>query len=71
MKGDDAVPVCNGRYVPRGGADGFTHLAGKLLQIPHGGVFAEDHTAVLLGVNLQGVAVTDNIDTENLVLVVF
>ena len=57
--------------MPGSGPDGLTHLGSELLQVAHRGILTEDHAPVLLRINLQRVTVTDNIDTENLVLVVF
>ena len=56
---NDAVPVRHSGNMAGGGADGFAHGGCKFLQIPHGGVFTEDHPAVLLGVNLQRVTFPD------------
>ena len=52
---DDGIPVGNSRDTAGVSADAFTDLPGKILQISHGGIFTENHTAVLFRVNLQRV----------------
>ena len=59
VKGDDAVPVGNGGNMAGGGADGFAHLGGEFLQVPHGGILPEDHSPVLFRIDLQRVALAD------------
>ena len=66
-EGDDALPIGHGGDAPGVGADGITHLGGKILQIPHGRILAEDHTAVFFRVNFQRVALSYNIDIVDLV----
>ena len=58
-EGDDGVPVRHRGDAPGVGADGVAHLAGEILQVPHGGVFAEDHASVFFGVDLKGIALPD------------
>ena len=69
--GDHAVPVCHDDRCTGGFAQRFAQLRGKLVYPAQQGVLLENHLAVLARVNLKRVTVADNIDTENLVLVVF
>ena len=71
MHGDDRIPVADRRDMPGVFPDRLADLPRKIPQIAHRRILLEDHLTVLLRVDLQRVAVTDNMDTENLVLVAF
>ena len=66
VDGNDAVPVGYGGDVPAAGANGLAHLGGEFLQVPHGGVFAEDHAPILFCIDLQGITLTDAKGTPDL-----
>ena len=65
--GDDGVPVGDGADAAGGAAHGLTQLGGKVLHAAQQGIFFENHLAVPAGVDLQRVAVADNIGTKDLV----
>lgn len=65
--GNDAVPVTYGGDALRGFAQAVANLGGKVPQLANGGILLEDQLPILIGENLQGVAVTDNIDIVDLV----
>ena len=55
-QGNDRIPIRYRRNSAGVAANGFTDLCGKILQIAHRRVLAENHTAILFRVNLQRVA---------------
>ena len=63
---DDRIPVGYGSDAAGVGADGLAHLGGKGLQIPHRGILAEDHAAILFGVDLQRISLADAEGASNL-----
>ena len=69
--GDDRVTVGDGGGEAAGAVEGVAELRRKVLQPPQQGILLENDLPLPGGVNLQRVTVTDNTDTENLVLVAF
>ena len=67
-QGNHGIPVTDGGQMAGVLVNGLAELPGKVRQISHGGVFFENHFAVFLCIDFQGVTVTDNMDIENLVL---
>ena len=57
--GDHGVAVAHGGGAPGGAAQRFADRPREVRQLPHRGVFFEDHPAVLLGVDLQRVTLAD------------
>ena len=69
--GDHGVPVGDGGGEAAGAVEGVAELRRKVLQSPKQGILLENDLPLPGGVDLQRVAVTDNMDTENLVLAAF
>ena len=51
--------------------EGICILRGKCVELSDGGIFLKDDLALAVGVYLKRIAVTDNIDTENLIALIF
>ena len=58
--GNAAVPVGDNGDLAGGLVQGFAHLAGEVAQPAHQGIFFEDDPAVLIGIDLQRVALPDS-----------
>ena len=65
------IPVTDDHGESAGFVKHFGVGAGKVGKLPQGRILFENDLAIVVGVDLQGVAATYNIDTESLVPLVF
>ena len=69
--GNHAVTVADRNAQPAGLVQSLGILPRKRRQFPDGGILLEYDLALAVCIDFQGVAATDNIDTKNLISLIF